>query len=240
MNLKQCPAVVKHPALSVLSFILLCLLLAAPTLAAPRKVTIDPAGSLLLPEGWTVMDPGAAAKEVAGAKERMGINVSSNTAFFAVKNNPTQGQPACIVLERAQASPLNNNIIPLLTPEEKEEIYANTRLIMTGAFKMAGQEVEITETTFKTFGRYHTLIISMRQAAGHNPTDSHLVYYFLPESTHILTVTYSAGAVKELNPDFTVIMDSFDPDSAYQPAQAPARKEGESLHDYLGRVYEAE
>ena len=214
--------------------------LAESALAAPRKVTIDPAGSLLLPQGWTIMDPGIAARQVTEAKEHMGIALSSNTVFFAVKNSPTMEQLACIVLERTQASPVNNNIIPLLTPEEKEEIYANTRLIMTGAFKMAGQEAEITEIAFKTFDRYHTLIISMRQAAGHNPTDSHLVYYFLPESTHILTVTYSAGAVKELNPDFTVIMDSFDPDSAYQPAQAPARKEGESLHDYLGRVYEAE
>ncbi len=220
--------------------LLLAVTLAGPAPAAPRKVTIDPSGSLLLPQGWTIMDPGAAAKQVSEAKERMGIALSSNTVFFAVKHSPTMEQSACIVLERTQASPINNNIMPLLTSEEKEEIYANTRLIMTGAFKMAGQEVEITETTFKTFGRYHTLIISMRQAAGHNPTDSHLVYYFLPESTHILTVTYSAGAVKELNPDFTVIMDSFDPDSAYQPAQAPARKEGESLHDYLGRVYEAE
>ena len=149
MNLKQCPAVVKHPALSVLSFILLCLLLAAPTLAAPRKVTIDPAGSLLLPEGWTVMDPGAAAKEVAGAKERMGINVSSNTAFFAVKNNPTQGQPACIVLERAQASPLNNNIIPILTPEEKEETIADIIDTMnekqqTVLYSLIGQAIEDT------------------------------------------------------------------------------------------------
>lgn len=239
MNLKPRPGMFKRPTLSALGLILLCLLLAAPALAAPRKVTIDPAGSLLLPQGWTVMDPSVAAKQVTAAKEHMGIAVSSNTIFFAVKNSPSQEQPAGIVLERSQASPLNNNIIPLLTPEEKEEIYANTRLLLTGAFKMAAAEVKITETTFKTFGRYHTLIVSMREAGGHSPTDSHLVYYFLPEATYILTVTYNSGAANELNPDFAVIMDSFDPDSGYQPATPPARKEGEALHDYLSRIYEA-
>ena len=120
-------------------FLMAALLLAAifsavPALAEPRKVTIAPTGSLLLPEGWTISDPALAAKYVTEAKEGLGMPISSNTVFFAIKNNAQAEQIACIALERTQASALNNNIIPLLTPEEKEEIYANMRLIMAGAF----------------------------------------------------------------------------------------------------------
>lgn len=222
------------------ALLLMAALPAGPAEAAPRKVTIAPSGSLLLPEGWTVTDPAVAAKQIHEAKENLGITISSSTVFFAVKNNPNQEQLACVALERTQASPLNNNIIPLLTPEEKEEVYANMRLVMSGAFQMAGAPVEITETTFKDFGRYHTLIMSLQQPGGHNPVNSHVVYYFLPEATHILTVVYNAEAAKELNPDFTAIMNSFDPDGGYEPTPAPARKDGENLHDYLGRIYKAE
>lgn len=220
-------------ALLVVGFVAL----PAPALADPHKVTISPAGSLLLPEGWRVMDPGLAAKQISETKEKLNIAISSNTAFFAVKNNATMDWIAIIALERTQASPLNNNIIPLLTPEEKEEVYANMRLVMTGIFKMAEAPVEITETTFKTFGRYHALIMSMRQAREGTPLETHVIYYVLPKETHILTVVYRADAGKELNPDFSVIMDSFDPDSSYQPEPPPARKEGEVLYDYLDRIY---
>ena len=221
--------------------LLLALLLLAAicpaALAEPRKVTIAPAGSLLLPEGWTIADPTLAAKYVAEAKESLGMPISSNTVFFAIKTNARMEQIACIALERAQASALNNNIIPLLTPEEKEEIYANMRLIMAGAFKQMQTPMDITETTFKTFGRYHTLIMSMRQPEGHTPFTVHVVYYFLPKEAHILTVAYNTDAAKELNPDFAVILDSFDPDSGYTPVTPPARKDGEDLAGYLGRVY---
>ncbi len=227
------------PAL-LAAVLLLAAALAGPATAAPHKVSIAPAGSLLLPEGWTVTDPAAAAKQITAAKESMGLSISSNTVFFAVKNNPSMERIACIALERTQASPLNNNIIPLLTPEEKEEVYANMRLVMSGAFQIAGTAVEITETTFKTFGPYHTLIMSLKQPEGRTPVNSHVVYYFLPEATHILTVVYNADAAKELNPDFTAIMDSFNPDSGYEPVPAPARKDGEDLHDYLSRIYKAE
>ena len=210
--------------------LLLALLLLAAicpaALAEPRKVTIAPAGSLLLPEGWTIADPTLAAKYVAEAKEKLGMPISSNTVFFAIKNNANAQQIACIALERTQPSPLNNNIIPLLTEMEKEEVYANMRLVMTGVFKQTQSPTEITETTFKTFGRYHTLITSLRQTQGHTPLNSHVVYYFLPKETHILTVVYNSDAAKELNPDFTVILDSFDPDSGYTPAAPPPRKEG--------------
>ena len=70
-------------------FILAALLLAAicpaaPAAAEPRKVTIAPAGSLLLPEGWTIADPAVAAKYVSEAKESLGMPVSTNTALFAI------------------------------------------------------------------------------------------------------------------------------------------------------------
>ena len=68
----------------------------------------------------------------------------------------------------------------------------------------------------------------------------HVVYYFLPKEAHILTVAYNADAAKELNPDFAVILDSFDPDSGYAPAAPPDRKAGENLAEYLGRVYAEE
>ncbi len=219
--------------------LLAALLLPCPALAAPSKVNIAPSGSLLLPAGWTIADPTLAAKYAAEAKEKLGMPISSNTVFFAIKNNATAQQIACIALERTQPSPLNNNIIPLLTETEKEEVYANMRLVMTGVFKQTQSPTEITETTFKTFGRYHTLITSMRQTQGHTPLNSHVVYYFLPKETHILTVVYNSDAAKELNPDFTVILDSFDPDSGYAPAAPPPRKEGETLPDYLGRIYGA-
>lgn len=226
-------------------FILAVLLLAAvcpaaPATAEPRKVTIAPAGSLLLPEGWTIADPAVAAKYVAEAKEGLGMPISSNTAFFAIKNNARAEQIACITLERTQASVLNNNLIPLLTPEEKEEVYANMRLIMAGAFRQMQMPLDITETTFKTFGRYHTLIMSMRQPGGHTPLTVHVVYYFLPKEAHILTAAYNTDAAKELNPDFSVILDSFDPDNGYTPATPPARKDGEDLAGYLGRIYAGE
>lgn len=226
-------------------FLLAVLLLAAvcpaaPVWSEPRKVTIAPAGSLLLPEGWTIADPALAAKYVAEAKESLGMPISSNTVFFAIKTNAQGEQIACIALERTQPSALNNNIIPLLTPEEKEEIYASMRLILAGAFKQMQTPMDITETTFKTFGRYHTLIVSMRRPEGHNPLTVHVVYYFLPKDAHVLTVAYSTGAAKELNPDFAVILDSFDPDSGYAPAAPPDRKAGENLAEYLGRVYAAE
>ena len=221
--------------------LLLALLLLAAicpaALAEPRKVTIAPAGSLLLPEGWTIADPTMAAKYVTEAKESLGMPISSNTVFFAIKTNARMEQIACIALERAQASALNNNIIPLLTPDEKEEIYASMRLIMAGAFKQMQTPMDVTETTFKTFGRYHTLIMSLRQPEGHNPLTVHVVYYFLPKNAHILTVAYNTDAAKELNPDFAVILDSFDPDSGYTPVTPPARKDGEDLAGYLGRVY---
>ena len=114
------------------------------------------------------------------------------------------------------------------------------RLIMAGAFKQMQTPMDVTETTFKTFGRYHTLIMSLRQPEGHNPLTVHVVYYFLPKNAHILTVAYNTDAAKELNPDFAVILDSFDPDSGYAPAAPPARKAGENLAEYLGRVYAAE
>jgi hypothetical protein len=186
------------------------------------------------------MDPAITAQQVAEAKEALGVSTSSDTVFFAVKNN-SSGEPiASISLERTQAAPLNNNIIPLLTPEEKEEVYANVRLVMAGLYKRAGINVDITETTFKTFDRYHTLIVSLRQSERHNPSEAHVVSYFLPDQTHLLTATYSVEAVRELNPDFTIIMDSFDPDKEYQTAPAPAREEGENLADYLSRIYKTD
>ena len=234
----RCRAIARLAALFGI-LLLTALLLPRHALAAPSKVNIAPSGSLLLPAGWTISDPTLAAKSVAEAKEKLGMPISSNTVFFAIKNNANAQQIACIALERTQPSPLNNNIIPLLTEMEKEEVYANMRLVMTGVFKQTQSPTEITETTFKTFGRYHTLITSLRQTQGHTPLNSHVVYYFLPKETHILTVVYNSDAAKELNPDFTVILDSFDPDSGYTPAAPPPRKEGEALPDYLGRVYGA-
>ena len=212
--------------------------LPGPVKPQAHKVSIAPAGSLHLPPGWMVTDPSAAGKQVASIEERLGLPpAKSSTVFSAIKSSPATGWLAEMVLERSDPSPLNNNLIPLLTPEEKTEIYDLTRLSLTGGLKMAEAAMEITETTFKTFGRYHTLIVSLRGSEGAVPVKTHVVYYFLPEQTHLLSVTYKAEAAKELNPDFTMIMDTFDPDAQYTPVAPPPRKDGEKLNDYLARIY---
>ena len=216
---------------------LACLLYPTAAAAAPKAVTFAKSGYMLLPDNWTVQSTQMLTAAVDDAKEQLGLNVDSKSLFYANKRNAQGEEMAAVVVEEAQASPLNNNLIPLLLPEEKENMYTSVRMVLTGAFSMAGADMEVTETAFKDFGRYHTLIASGRQTAGHKPINVHMVYYFLPERTVLLVATAQSEFAKELNRDFTIIMESFDPDKSYLPVNPPDREEGEELTAYLSRIY---
>ncbi len=186
------------------------------------------------------MDSALLAEQLKQAKGSAGLPISADTAFFAAKNNPAGEQIAVISLERTQPAPLNSNILPLLSQEEKRELFNSIRMVVLGAFNQAEPRLNITDITTKTFGRYNTIIVSGKQDEGHNPMDFHLVYYFLTAETQIFSVAYRSDFAKGLNQDFSLIMDSFDPDKTWRPTPPPERKSGEALHDYLSRIYGVE
>lgn len=234
---------IKSPAsalLAALIFTLFLVLSVGPATAEPLSVSIAPNGSIKLPTGWIIMDSAELAGRINQTKESLSLPISSSTAFFAVKKNPAGEQIAAISLERAQAAPLNSNIFPLLSPEEKQELFNSVRMVVTSAFTLAKSPMEITDITTKSFGRYNTLIVSGKQSDGHNPTDFHLIYYFLPNDTYIFSVLCRSDSAKELTQDFNLIMSGFDPDKSWQPTRPPERKSGESLPDYLSRIYGVE
>lgn len=228
-------------AVALFTALILFFVLNAPLLQAePLNVAIAPSGTIKLPPGWVIMDSALLAEQLKQAKGSAGMPISSNTAFLAAKNNPSGEQIAVISLERTQPAPLNSNILPLLSQEEKRELFNSIRMVVLGAFNQAEPPLDITDITTKTFGRYNTIIVSGKQNEGHNPMDFHLVYYFLTNETHIFSVAYRSDFAKSLNQDFSLIMDSFDPDKTWRPTPPPERKPGEALHDYLSRIYGVE
>ncbi len=228
------PACLKYAALL---FALACVFYPTSAAAAPKAVTFAQSGHLLLPDNWTVQSTQTLSAAVAEAKEQLALAVDSKSLFYASKRDAQGEEIATIVVEEAQPAPVNNNFIPLLLPEEKEIMYTSVRMALTGAFNMTGADMEVTEISFKDFGRYHTLIASGKQTAGHKPINAHLVYYFLPERTVLLVAMVQVEVARELNSDFTLIMDSFDPDTNYQPVTPPDRADDEDLTAYLSRVY---
>ena len=243
MHCKWRLSISKASIRSALSLAMLCLLLAACASknenAARRGLTPftpAPGMTVYLPDGWQVGNSAeyGAALDALCAKIPLAM-ARPDAAFYAARQSADGAPAAILTIGRAKSTGLTNDMLAVLTAEEKQQFAQAMIFTLQNLSTRADLPLAVSRAFFKQTGRYEPLLIS---GSSQNLITFDSALYFLPDNALALSYMRFTAVHDDIDPaaEFARILAAFEPDAAYKPTPPPARNTGESMPQYLLRV----
>ena len=246
-NQKKVPGIRRIITLAA-SLAFVCLLLAAcdktGKTEAQRGLTpfvIDKNMAVYLPDGWRKLktDKYNTAMDLMSAGLPFKLSIDA-VMFFAARDNDQGRSAAFISIAHTSASCLSNDALHGLTFNEKAQLAQAMATVIQGWALHINIAMTVDTTEFKDMGRYEPLVFSGQgvQVSGWEPKlpRFRVAFFFLPKDTVVLSYLNMPNNNVGVDAEFDRILAAFEPDASYKPAPPPARRESESVEEYMMRV----
>lgn len=190
----------------------------------------EPAGTRLsLPENWL---PGKPWADDPTAGEQPG-----GLLFAGEAHAPTGETVTNFTLNRLPASAIPAEVLPLMTKAEQNQFCESLLKNFSEAFtRQTGVAPSGAKVMIKRLGGWYTIMLTARFVSGDTDLIINQVAYSLPDRMLSLTFYTQTPLITVMAQDMAYILENFNPDIKSPPRQAPPRRSGETLDDYLARI----